>query len=138
MEPKNRSSNLPLSKKILLSLTTTGLVGGAYLLFVLHFISIDVRTICSDATRQFGGDCVEALSSLATSDTHPFEERNDAIWALGEIGDPRAGPTLQGLLYDTPLESSCDARSGICNYGVEKAISLCSGANVVRWVWRWM
>jgi len=136
-----RSANLGnLSlRRVVLVLTACFLLISASLLFVaLHRIGTDVRAACYEATQEFGGDCVEALASYVASADRTFEERNRAIWALGEIGDARALPALQGLLDGELIGTPCHVRRGICRYSVEKAIALCDGVNIVRWVWWWI
>ena len=77
------------------------------------------------AQREFPGDRVEALMALVDSDRHPFRERNRAIWALGQIGDPRALPVLRK--HYTGAE--CQHDKYLCQRELKKAIDTCSGAN---------
>jgi len=106
------------------------------LLLALHHISTQVRAACSEAASEFDGDCVEALAAYVESEHHTYQERNHAIWALGEIGDRRALPTLERLLGGELSGSPCDTSRGICRYSVEKAIELCRGLNIVQGSWR--
>ena len=128
------------SKRVLLhGLVAIVVIGALVLWLTMHWISSDVRAACHEARQEFEGDCVEALAAYASSDQRFFEERNDAIWALGEIGDRRAVPALQELLHTAnPCESPCNVRKCICQYSLEKAIRLCEGLNIARWVWRWI
>ena len=114
------------------------LTGASFLLLSLHHISTQVRAACNEAASEFGGDCVEALVAYAESERHTYQERNHAIWALGEIGHPRALPTLERLLVAELIDAPCDTTRGICRYSVEKAIELCQGLNIVRYVWSWI
>lgn len=114
------------------------LIGACSLLVALHLIGSDVRATCREATDEFGGDCVAGLVSYVQSGHHSFQERNQAIWALGEIGDPRALPVLRELLDGDLIGTPCDVTAGICRYSVEKAIALCEGINILRWTWRWI
>ena len=114
-------------------------IGASVLWLTLHWISSDVRAACLEAQQEFGGDCVEALTAHANSGQHTFEERNRAIWALGEIGDKRALPALGELLHAEKLcPSPCNVSTCMCQYSIEKAIGLCEGLNIARWVWRWI
>ena len=128
------------SKRVLFyGLAATVVIVACVLWLTMHWISSDVRAACQEARQEFEGDCVEALVAYASSDQHTFEERNNAIWALGEIGDKRAVPTLEELLHTAnPCESPCNVRKCICQYSLEKAIRLCEGLNIARWVWRWI
>ena len=81
---------------------------------------------------------MEALAAYVESEHHTYQERNHAIWALGEIGDRRALPTLERLLGAELIDSPCDTSRGICRYSVEKVMELCWGLNIVRYVWSWI
>jgi len=75
------------------------------------------------ATRRFGGDKVEALVKLVACDGCAVTERNHAVWALGQIGDPRAMPALQK--YYTGAK--CDHQHALCQYELRKAIRKIDG-----------
>jgi HEAT repeat protein len=128
------------SKRVLLYGLAVIVVIGAFVLWLtMHWISSDVRAACHEARQEFAGDCVEALMAYANSDQHTIEERNNAIWALGEIGDKRALPALEKLLHMEKLcPSPCNVSTCMCQYSVEKAIRLCEGLSIARWVWRWI
>ena len=117
-------------------------IGSAVLLILflitLHWISSEVRAICKKAQQQFEGDCVEALAAYLESDKLSSKEKNQVIWALGEIGDKRALPALKKLYTGDNCHKPCDTSKYICQYGIEKAIRNCKGFNVVRHVWQWI
>ena len=83
------------------------------------------------AQRDHGGDRVEALMAFVDSDRHPLPERNRAVWALGQISDPRALPVLRK--YYTGAE--CQHAMFLCQYELKKAIDNCAGANA-NWMER--
>ena len=107
-------------------------------LITLHWISSDVRAICKKAQQQFEGDCVEVLAAYLETDNLSFKEKNQVVWALGEIGDKRALPALKKLYTGDNCPKPCDTSKYICQYGIEKAIRNCKGFNVVRHVWQWI
>jgi hypothetical protein len=109
------------------------------ILFVLslHWISTDVRATCKKA-QQFEGDYIEALIAALESDRLNYKEKNQFIWALGEIGDKRALPILHKLFTGEPCPKMCDSNKNICQYGIKKAIRGCKGFNFVRYLWRWI
>jgi hypothetical protein len=124
-------------KKILIY----GIPGGVILLVaalfaVMWMISGDVEERCVLAQKEFGGDCVEALIAVFESDQQPFYQKNEAIWALGQIGDRRALPALEKMYTGEPCEKPCNSRMTICQYGLEKAIKNCKGFNLGRVVWK--
>ena len=51
-------------------------------------------------------------------DAHLYRRNNRAIWALGQLGDPRALPFLRSLATGQP----CDHETNICQGEVSKAI----------------
>lgn len=71
---------------------------GVFLLFFAvsaFWIGYEVRSQCRNATETYSGDCVAALVQLLDDEGNGFRERNNAIWALGQLGDSRALPALQ-------------------------------------------
>lgn len=100
------------------------------LLFVITcmWIGFYVKTQCQDARREYGGDCVNALTSLLNDKNRGFRARNSAIWALGQLGDSRALPTLQRYhTVNMPPREPLD--EVISQYELNKAINLTSGGN---------
>ena len=83
------------------------------------------------AMQDYPGDEVEALLGLVQSADRSLAERNRAVYALGQIGDPRALPILQRL--HTGRE--CQHSKFLCQYELQKAIDRCSGRN---WTPSWL
>lgn len=108
--------------------------------FIASTLSIgwSVNYKCQAAQEKYSGDCVDALSSLVESDSESFEDRNRAIWALGQLGDSRALPVLEK--YYTGVEKDNESLDqDISQYELQKAIDLCEGGfNAGKWVWGWM
>ncbi|MFN8465749.1 MAG: HEAT repeat domain-containing protein [Caldilineaceae bacterium] len=90
------------------------------------WIGFDVKSQCQQARREYGGDCTEALSHLVQDDTRGFRVRNEAIWALGQLGDGRALPVLQSL-YTGKIPPREPLDAGISQYELRKAVALTSG-----------
>ena len=70
-------------------------------------IELGVKTTCEMATRKYPGDKVEALIMFVEStekgyNTHRYSANNHAFWALGQLGDKRALPSLRKLLTGEP------------------------------------
>jgi len=110
----------------------------ALLFFVIGvtWIGFDVKSQCQQAQREYGGDCTEALVHVMEDDTRGFRVRNEAIWALGQLGDSRALPALQRLYTgNIPPREPLDA--GISQYELRKAVALTSGGqNPLALFWR--
>ena len=117
-------------------------VSVGFSIFLLFFfianswIGYEAKRQCRDATWKYGGDCVEALISKLEDEHEDFRARNNAIWALGQIGDSRALPILES--YNTsniPGREPLDEM--LSQYELKKAINLVSGGvNITALVWK--
>jgi len=96
-------------------------------------IGAGVRSISEMALQEYPGNRVSALMALVESEEHSMRDRNRAIWALGQIGDPRSLPVLEKHYIGKPS----DERSELSQYELKKAVALCKGAiNISALVWR--
>lgn len=107
-----------------------------FFVIAVTWIGFDVKTQCRQAMGEYAGDCVEALAALLQDEGRGYRVRNDAIWALGQLGDSRALPALAGLYTGViPPREPLDA--GISQYELRKAIDLVNGgANPLALLWR--
>jgi hypothetical protein len=98
---------------------------GAALGFVLWRVHVSVREYAAIAQQAHphAGDDAAALVDFMNSDTHAYQERNHAAWALGRLREAKALPDLEAA-YTGKL---CDHGNGLCQYELEKAIKLCGG-----------
>jgi hypothetical protein len=131
---------MKLQRQLLRKIGYAAAVGICILLlfFVIGvtWIGFDVKSQCRQAQSEYGGDCTEALISLLQDESRGFRVRNDAIWALGQLGDSRAAGVLQGLYTgNIPPREPLDA--GISQYELRKAVNLTSGGqNILAILWR--
>jgi len=96
-------------------------------------IGHQVRGVIDIAQAAESGDSVTALLAMANSTRYPLSARNRAIWALGQLGDPRALEPLEQL----STGEECDHASDLCQHELVKAIGLCRGGrNVGALIWR--
>jgi hypothetical protein len=102
-------------------------------LCISWMIRAGVRSISEMALQEYPGDRVSALMAVVESEEHSMRDINRAIWALGQLGDPRALPVLEKHYIGKPS----DERYEISQYELKKAIALCKGAiNISALVWR--
>lgn len=96
-------------------------------------IGSGVRAARDAAMEVHGGDQAPALLAFVETPTHSLPERNRAVWALGQLGDPRALPVLERHFTGGP----CEHERALCQRELAKAIELCrGGTNVTALVWR--
>lgn len=117
---------------------SSGLLIGAAILTIFYgliclSIGRGVRSISKEALREYPGNEVKALISFVNSQNQSLGKRNRAVWALGQIGDKQALPTLEKFYTGQP----CDHEKYLCQKELKKAIRLCKGGfNLTRWAWR--
>jgi hypothetical protein len=96
-------------------------------------IGSGVHAATEAAVHDQPGDRVLALMAYVESPQHPLRTRNRAVWALGQLGDPRALPVLEEQFTG----GECDHDRLLCQHELRKAIRLCRGAkNISAWLWR--
>lgn len=123
----------PRTAIIIMVLTVLGLYGyGSRLIFST------VRTVALEAQATYSGDPVVALIALVEDETAPFDKRNSAIWALGQIGDKQALPVLQELDTHEVQSAPYDSTAYIVQYSLDKALKQMNGISLTRWMYRWL
>ncbi len=112
--------------------TLTGLVF-VFLGYVIAsaWISYAVQDECNTAKRSYPGDCVQALITQLQDEKVSYHDRNDSIWALGQIGDTRALPIVEKMYTGDLNHTKYDAE--ISQYELSKAVKLLHGATNVTW-----
>ena len=113
-------------------LAAVGMLFIAYTVVSL-LIGQQVRSAIAAAQAHQGGEPVAALLAVVRSSEASVDERNRAIWALGQMGANEAIPELRALVTG----EECDHQRAVCQRELRKAIALCSGGtNVGAVVWR--
>ena len=117
-------------------------LGVAVVLFLFVFLLIasqigdEVKKQCQIAQNRYSGECVDALMNQI-SDESLQSGKNDAIWALGQLGDKRALSFLEQYDNGQPLPNREPWNEGISQYELRKVIKLIkSGFNISAFVWR--
>ena len=104
-----------------ISVWVLGIVAGILVVLYLGaslMIGLGVIGTSRGAMAQFEGDRIEALIALADCENCTLEDRNHAVWALGQLKDKRALP----ILYKYRTGKPCDHSRQICQYEISKAI----------------
>lgn len=114
-------------------------IGISVILFLFvatsSWIGFGVGEQCENAQAKYGGDCVEALSRVVSGESNSLEDRKDAVWALGQLGDGRALVVLEK--YYEGSSGECKHETNLCQYELKKAIKLAQGGfNATALIWR--
>lgn len=81
------------------------------------------------AMREFPGDEVDALAAFVQSENHTLAERNQAVHALGRLGDARAVSVLTRVYTG----AECDHGRFLCQVELRKAIARSDGRDRIAW-----
>lgn len=96
-------------------------------------IGSGLHDVSQMAMSRFEGDRIEALIALADCTGCRVEDRDHAVWALGQFRDRRALPVLHRY-YDG---TSCNHTCRICQHELEKAIRWTEGnVFMLPQIWR--
>jgi len=117
----------------------TGAIGFILLTFLallsFNIIGYSVKEKCLLAQERYDGDCIEALVTYLEDDQNSFRSRNSAVWALGQLQDERALPTLESF-YSSYNGGHSSLDEEISQYELQKAINLINGFNITGFVWQ--
>jgi hypothetical protein len=110
-----------------------------FALFVMAEFSIGwgVRNHIQAVQRQFPGDRVEALIAMVKCTSCNLDDRNQAVWALGQLDDPRAIPALEKF----QAGEGCNHLTNICQEKLRIALRHLRHEDNNRseaFLWRWM
>lgn len=99
------------------------------------WLGFEVKSNCQTAKRAYGGDCISSLSRLVADENRSYRERNSATWALGQIADKRALPTLERL-YTGNIPDREPLDKTLSQYELRKAIKWCKEGNGTSWMYK--
>jgi hypothetical protein len=119
------------------------LIIAGVVIFLLFFMATgilignQVKKSCQQAQTIYQSDCVNSLILFLNDETQSFQQRNSAIWALGQLGDRRALPVLQKY-YTGNIINKERLEKTISQYELKKAINLAEGGlNITAVFWRY-
>lgn len=105
--------------------------------YTFQLIHKRVARITALAQSEYPGEAVEALCSLVDSEAYGFEDKNSAVWALGQLADPEALPFLEQLNARTAGDTvPIDRSFGLSKYEIERAIKWCKKGNLTGWMYK--
>jgi hypothetical protein len=102
------------------------------ILYVIIFL--EVRRTCDSAQARYQTNCIDALIKVLETDGPTVKQKNDAIWALGQIADPKALPALQKL-YTGKIPEREPLDKVISQYEIKKAIHWVERGNWTSWMY---
>jgi hypothetical protein len=96
----------------------------ALMVLLLAGIIVSIRSglqrFSDDAVARFPGDRREALMRLVDCDSCSIEDRNHAVWALGQMVEDRSISVLRKYYDGRP----CTHATRLCQYELRKAIRM--------------
>ena len=116
----------------ILAIVLFAVVAGAELL-----IGSGVRNFSKTARAHFPGKRVEALMAMVECKSCSLQDRNRAIWALGQLDDPRALPVLEKHYTG----AKCAHLRNLCQDTLQTALRHLRHQDNNRgesFLWRWM
>ncbi len=100
-------------------------------------IGSGVRAYSQTAQAHFPGKRVEALIAMVGCESCNMQDRNHAVWTLGQLDDPRALPVLEK--YYTGAK--CDHLKNLCQGTLQIVLRHLRHEDNNRFesvLWRWM
>jgi hypothetical protein len=83
-------------------------------------IRYGLQRVSDDAVARFPGGRAEALIQLVDCGECRIRDRNQAVWALGQMVEARAAPVLRRHYDGRP----CDHHARLCQYELGKALRM--------------
>ena len=100
-------------------------------------IGSGVRSFSQKAQEHFPGKRVEALMAMVECESCSLPDRDHAVWALGQLDDPRALPVLEKQYTG----AKCDHLRYLCQGTLQIALRHLRHQDNNRgesFLWRWM
>lgn len=119
-------------KKIILAIMIIGVM-----IFLGGLLSIyrTVSKTCDLAKEKHGGKCQEALVKVLEDEKASPKEKNDAIWALGQLAEPESLAALEKIYSGKVPEGREPLDEVVSQYEIEKAIRWCKNGNMTSWMY---
>lgn len=124
-------------KTLILYLGGIGLILLIFIfLFGVNTIGYSVKNRCQMAKEKYPGDCVEALNSYLDDENNSYYRRNQAIWAIGQLGDERSREVLEKY-YTGYNGERINRNEELAQLELERALGYLDGNwNITTFFWR--
>lgn len=108
-----------------------------FLIVFSGFFSIyyTVGKTCYLAKKKYGGNCQKALVSVLEDENSIPKEKNDAIWAMGQMAEPESLSALEKLYVGKVPEGREPLDKVVSQYELEKAIRWIKNGNATSWMY---
>ncbi|PIQ68393.1 MAG: hypothetical protein COV91_04330 [Candidatus Taylorbacteria bacterium CG11_big_fil_rev_8_21_14_0_20_46_11] len=126
-----------INKNLIIYIFSVGLVIFLFMfLLSINLIGYSVKEKCRIARAKYSGDCAQALISFLDDENNSFQDRNSAIWALGQLGDKRSLPVLKKYYIGYSGERH-DRSQSLAQLELKRAIGYMEGnLNITPFFWR--
>jgi hypothetical protein len=119
-------------KKIILALIIIAVLAVASGVFSIFYT---VWKTCDSAKEKYGGKCQTALVAVLEDEKTTPKEKNDAIWALGQMAEPESLVILEKLYVGKVPEGREPLNEVVSQYELEKAIRWVKNGNSTSWMY---
>lgn len=119
-------------KKIILGVI---IIAALVVLSGFFWIFYTVKKTCDLAKEKHGGKCQEAVVKVIGDEKSGPREKNDAIWALGQLAEPESLAALENIYSGKVPEGREPLDEVVSQYEIEKAIRWCKNGNATSWMY---
>lgn len=99
------------------------------------WIYLTVSKTCDSAKEKHGGKCQKALVKVLEDEKASPREKNDAIWALGQMAESESLSALEKIYVGKVPEGRESLDKVVSQYEIEKAIRWVKNGNWTSWMY---
>ncbi len=99
------------------------------------WIYLTVSKTCDSAKEKHGGKCQKALVKVLEDEKANPREKNDAIWALGQMAESESLSALEKIYVGKVPEGREPLDKVVSQYEIEKAIRWVKNGNWTSWMY---
>lgn len=125
-----------MRKIILITISGAVLIGLLLVASTFLWMYLTVKNTCNMAEKKYPGKCQGALIKVLEDEKASPKEKNDAIWALGQMADPESLSALERIYAGKVPKGREPLNEIVSQYEIEKAIRWCKNGNSTSWMYR--